>query len=195
MFPNILILDNLNSMKILFTLSVLFFSSSLFAKDQIRSFTIDGMTLGDTALKYFSETEIKKHTDNIYEDNYYTQFTLKSKNLKSDYDSHQIHYKSADQNYIIEVVSGIEWSNSFINCVRKKEKLKKELTAKFSLKSNDWVDQEYETIEAKVNASFFYFENNDSIDLQCTDWDNSVKFRDGFRVSLWSAEFGEWVAK
>ena len=142
-------------MKILLTILV-FLSSSVFAKDQITSFTIDGMTLGDTALKYFSETEIKTHTDNIYEDNYYTQFTLKSKNLKSDYDSHQIHYKSADQNYIIEVVSGIEWSNSFKKCIRKKEDLKKELTAKFSLKSNDWVDQEYETIDAKVNASLLF---------------------------------------
>ncbi len=182
-------------MKILFSIFILFFSLSAVAKNQITLFTIDGMTLGDTALKYFSETEIKKHTDNIYEDNYYTQFTLKSKNMDSDYDSHQIHYKSADKNYIIEVVSGIKWSNNFKNCVKIKEKVKNELTIKFSLKINDWVDQEYETNDAKVNASFFYFENNDSIDLQCTDWNDSVKFRDGFRVSLWSAEFGEWVAK
>ena len=52
-------------MKILLTIFILFLSSSVFAKGQITLFTIDGMTLGDTALKYYSETEIKTHTDNI----------------------------------------------------------------------------------------------------------------------------------
>ena len=184
-----------NFMKILLTIFVLLFSSSLVAEGNITTYTIDGMTLGDTTLKYYTEKEIKKYSKNIYEDNLYTQFTLKSKTLNSEYDSHQIHYKLRDKNYIIEVVSGIEWSDNFVQCIRKKEKIKKELSIQFSFKDNDWINQKYETNDSKVNASFIYFDNGDSIDLQCVDWDSSVEFRDSLRVSLWSAEFGEWVEK
>ena len=58
-------------MKILFTLFVLFFSSSVFAED-ISEFEIEGMSIGDSLLDFFSEEEINherktvKLADNEY---------------------------------------------------------------------------------------------------------------------------------
>ena len=72
---------------------------------------------------------------------------------------------------------------------------KKELSIFFSVKKTDWIDQKYEDDESKTNASFFYFDNGDSADIQCTDWNSTVKFTDNLRVSLWSAEFGRWISK
>ena len=46
-------------MKILLTFFVLFFSSSVVA-DGISDFQIEGMSIGDNLLDYFSEEEIKK---------------------------------------------------------------------------------------------------------------------------------------
>ena len=51
-------------MKILLTLFVLLFSSSMFAED-ISDFQIEGMSIGDTLLDYFNEEEI-----NSFERNY-----------------------------------------------------------------------------------------------------------------------------
>ena len=53
-------------MKILLTLFVLLFSSSVVA-DDISEFKIEGIGLGDSLLEFFSEKEIK---DNIRQDAY-----------------------------------------------------------------------------------------------------------------------------
>ena len=54
-------------MKILLTLFVLFFSSSVFAEDYIKSkYEIEGMSLGDSLLDYYSENEIKNNYIDVY---------------------------------------------------------------------------------------------------------------------------------
>ena len=52
-------------MKILLTLFVLYFSSSVVAED-ISDFEIDGMSIGDSLLDYFSEKEITNADTTIY---------------------------------------------------------------------------------------------------------------------------------
>ena len=168
------------------------FSVPSFAED-IKDFEIEGMSLGDSALRYYKEKEIKKNTENIYGDNLYTQFTSTSTNSNSDYDSHQIHYKLGDKNYIIEVIAGVKWTESFNQCKKLKEKIKKELSIFFSIEKTEWIDQAYEDDAAETNASFFYFDNGDSVDIQCKDWNSTVEFRDNLRVSLWTAGFGKFI--
>jgi len=53
-------------MKTLLTLFVLLFSSSVLA-DDISDFEIEGMSIGDCLLDYFSEEEIKAIVDRLYE--------------------------------------------------------------------------------------------------------------------------------
>ena len=168
------------------------FSAPSFAED-IKDFEIEGMSLGDSALRYYKEKEIKKNTENIYGDNLYTQFYSTSKNSNSVYEGYQIHYKLGDKNYIIEVISGIKWTESFDQCKKLKKKIKKELSIFFSIEKTEWIDQEYEDDEGKTNASFFYFDNGDSVDIQCKDWNSTVEFRDNLRVSLWTAEFQKFI--
>ena len=50
-------------MKTLLTLFVLFFSSSVFA-DDISDSQIEGMSVGDSLLDYFSEKEINDNSSN-----------------------------------------------------------------------------------------------------------------------------------
>ena len=49
-------------MKTLLTFFVLLFSSSVFAED-ISDFEIEGISIGDSLLDYFSEKEIKESLD------------------------------------------------------------------------------------------------------------------------------------
>ena len=102
------------------------FSAQSYA-DDISDFEIGGISIGDSALKYYSEKKIKKRTENIYGDNLYTQFTSTSKNSNSEYDSHQIHYKLGDKNYIIESVAGVKWTESFDQCKKSKKKNQKRI--------------------------------------------------------------------
>ena len=67
--------------------------------------------------------------------------------------------KLGDKNYIIEVISGIKWTESFDQCKKLKKKIKKELSIFFSIEKTEWIDQAYEDDAAETNASFFYFDN------------------------------------
>ena len=175
---------------------VLLFSSinHLYAKNYISGYSIGEISLGDSALLYYSVEEIKKYSKEIYEDNLYTQFYIASNDYNSEYDGYQIHYKSMDQNYIIEVVTGVKLIDNFNQCVKNKEKIKREIEDIFSIKGNKWTDQDYTQDGTTTSASFYYFFNGDSVDIQCTDWHSSMPYDDSLRVSLWSAEFGEWVS-
>ncbi len=89
-------------------------------------------------------------------------------------------------------IGGISIGDSALKYYSEK-KIKKELSIFFSIEKTEWIDQEYEDDEGKTNASFFYFDNGDSVDIQCTDWNSTVEFRDNLRVSLWTAEFGKFI--
>ena len=54
-------------MKILLTLFVLLFSSSVFA-DDISDFQIEGMSIGDSLLDYFTKKEIQENLEKIFND-------------------------------------------------------------------------------------------------------------------------------
>ena len=56
-------------MKTLLTFFILFFSSSVFAED-ISDFQIEGISIGDSLLDYFSEEEIKKGIRKVNNNSY-----------------------------------------------------------------------------------------------------------------------------
>ena len=63
-------------MKIFLTFLVLLFSSSVVAED-ISDFEIEGMSLGDSLLDYFSEREIKNNKRNyIFQNNKFNAIGL-----------------------------------------------------------------------------------------------------------------------
>ena len=66
-------------MKTLLTLFVLFFSSSVFA-DDISDFQIEGMSIGDSLLEYFSEEEILSSHEYFYKGDKFRHFELFSSN-------------------------------------------------------------------------------------------------------------------
>ena len=55
-----------NIKRLLITLILLLSFQSLTKADDIRDFQIEGMSIGDSLLDYFSETEIKNHNQKYY---------------------------------------------------------------------------------------------------------------------------------
>ena len=82
------------------------FSAPSFA-DDISDFQIEGMSVGDSLLDYFSKKEIKDNINiNYYANNEYTsvQFELPSFEI---YDSVSLNYKTDDKKYTIVSVAGV----------------------------------------------------------------------------------------
>ena len=82
-----------------FILILTFFFQFQIKADDIRDFQIEGMSIGDSALDYFSESEIKKNKKNWYRDKKFYGVEIKAESKK--FDTLQFHFKTGDRKYII----------------------------------------------------------------------------------------------
>ena len=91
-------------------ISVLLFQTFSLA-DDIRHFQVEGMKIGDSALDYFSESQLEDNEQGWH--NYsYNQYSTSYVPGKGIYNWFLISYKNDDNNFIIEgLVGGLEISN------------------------------------------------------------------------------------
>ena len=119
-----MMLINNEKMKKLLGIVVLGLLLTLSAKaDDIKDFEIEGMSIGDSALDFFSEEEIKKNKYYAYSSKKYYQtfFMLPSTNI---YSSIQINIKEDDSDYIMTSVEGGIHPIKYSECKQKKIKIK-----------------------------------------------------------------------
>ena len=88
--------------------------------DDIRDFQIEGMSLGDSLLDYFSEEEIIANNRNYSEEKKFF-YVVSSGNLNlEDYDSLDIYLKTDDRKYNIYALGGAIYNLNFEECIKKK---------------------------------------------------------------------------
>ena len=184
---------------------VLFFSSSVFA-DDISDFQIEGMSVGDSLLDYFSEKEI---IDEIEINKYMYEYTTDEFGEVYKYDGLQTYFmtsffvKSEDKNFIIYAIYGtLPHENNINNCYQKMNEISKEFIITF--KSAKKLDQNYNhpvdsSGRSKVKKTYFLFNNGDVIEIMCLDFEENLRLKnnwsDGLNISIGRKEFNDWLAK
>ena len=190
-------------MRVFIAVLVLIFSfQSLSKADDIRDFEIEGMSIGDSLLDYFSEDEIK---DGIVE-NYY-QYKSNKKFIAVEfyefpffetYENVQVHVKSDDKKYKIYAIDGFDFYDENIDdCYKKQNKIDKELSKvfkdakrKFKSKAKHPSD---ETGKSNVTYIVYWLKSGDHASIDCTDWSSNMKPReDNLSVGLVTKEFNDW---
>ena len=78
--------------------------------DDIRNFKIEGMSIGDSALKYFSKDQIIANKYFAYPLKTYFQTHIRTPNSKM-YNAVQLSIKDGDNNFIIEMDTGLNSSS------------------------------------------------------------------------------------
>ena len=80
--------------------------------DNIRYFPIEGMKIGDSALDYFSETQLEDNEQGWH--NYsYKDYSTSLMPGKGIYDWFLVSYKNDDENFIIEALVGISEKTNY----------------------------------------------------------------------------------
>jgi len=75
--------------------------------DDISDFEIEGMSIGDSLLDYFSKKEIKDNTNtDYYTNNKYTSVEFFGLPAFKIYDTVGFNYKTDDKKYIIDAIGG-----------------------------------------------------------------------------------------
>ena len=190
-------------MRIFLSVLILIFSlQSLSKADDISDFEIEGMSVGDSILKFYTLSDFNNYYVGAYpkSDDYETYEIPKdlSKIKFSTYDSVTVTWKKNDKEKKIVAVSGIKlYPKKLKQCLKKRDKTVEEIKEILNYTSED----QYEMIYEEGNDSIGYVIDlkiqGGSIRIWCTDWDNKTEeennWDDDFNVSIETKEFIYWL--
>ena len=176
------------------------FSAPSFA-DDIRDFQIEGMSVGDSLLDFFSEEEIK----NFYRADFpgskkFFQLTIRSSKLKV-FDALTHGFKSGDKNYIIYNLGGaLEFPKDIDGCLKKKNEILSEMKKLFAeLSKNESYTRKHDqdvSGKSKFHSTDFDFYTGEVARVMCIDWGNKFEqdgFIDNLRLFISSIEYSKWL--
>jgi len=185
-------------MKRLLLILILTFSfQSLTKADDIRDFEIEGISIGDSLLDYFTKKEIRKSLVRVYKsDRYKTAEFLNLKSFKK-YDSLNINFLKKDNKKTIYAIHGMKDYNNIDNCLNDKKDISSEIEDLFNNVSVDENDKK-KHVGDKSGKSFTYdyyitLQNKDLISISCYDWSKKSGYQDHLRISIVDKRFLDWV--
>ena len=174
--------------------------------DDIRDFQIEGMSIGDSLLDYFSEEEINKIKKSYYPgSNKFFRITTEKPNMEI-YEKLQFHLKHNDKNYKIYTISGLIFFRENKDNLNECNKVKKEIVKEISnlakdIKIDDVGVEKYsldKTGKSKHDTTYFDFKSGDYIKAQCVDYSNEFSkqqggWYDNLRIAINFKEYTDWL--
>ena len=182
-------------MKILLTLFVLLFSSSVLA-DDISDFEIEGISIGDSALDSFSEKQIKEN-EFAYSNKKYKRVQNDNLPFFNTYDAVDFNYKTGDKKYIIHNLSGILlYKHNVEDCYPKMDLIINDLKNNFNpiefLDKETFKHQNDPTGKSVFTDAVFRFKSGDIV-VTCYDYSEEKGDTDHLSVSIDTFEFYNWL--
>ena len=160
----------------------------------IRDFQIEGLSIGESALKFFDKDKIKNNKTNFYRDDKYIPvlFNIKTNN----YDWINFHYKKGDKNYIIDGLRG-GMAMNYDECVNKLKEVEQSV-------SNLFIGYKKETktnkphMQDKTGRSFtsgfkFQNQNGDRFTAYCDNFHKDMNIKNNLNIGVYTSEFMEWI--
>ena len=176
-------------MKTILTIFVLFFSSSLVAKD-ISDFQIEGMSIGESLLDYYSEDFILENTATYNTDGEFLYFE-NYEGLKTYYGI-AILYKKNDNKYKIYSVTGaINYDDKIEECYQKQNEVMSELSNLLKIKK--WDGSPWNDYEGSYSMKYKNLDTGENIQVYCSEWVDESNNFDSLRVAINSQESWEWI--
>ena len=193
----------INFIKLFLVLVILIFSLQSWTRaDDIRDFQIEGISIGDSLLNFYSEEKIMETYEGIYPSKKFFQIDIKYSSEFETYQSMQFHTKRNDDRYIIHALSGEIVFDNIDDCLLRKKEIVSLLEDLFkNADLNDFgkrkhvLDNSGESVTYDV---YFWFDDDSVIAVSCYDWtEKAVKelntIDNQMQVTLMSKEFGIWI--
>jgi len=186
-------------MKILLALFILFFSSSLFA-DDISDFEIEGMSIGDSALDYFSKEQLEKNKKiNWYDTTMYTPIAELYLSNSETYESFQIAVKTGDKNYKIVNISGFVFyrKNDINKCYKQLDEISNEIKKLFEnvidLGKQTYKHSYDKSGKSKITDIELKLTDGGRITIQCVDWAEKYNWIDQLRINIMTEKYSKFL--
>ena len=187
-------------MRIFIAVLFLIFSLQSWTKaDDIRDFEIEGISIGDSLLDFFSEDEIKGTILKPYKSDKFSLWLSpkKSRSRFKTFDYIQVHFKTNDNKFILHTIDGyIDYSKKNIeDCHKQMDEIVLELSEVFiniyksEKKTTGHPDDEF----GKFTDVVFEFKDGDMAIVECNDWTEGSGINDKLGVKLGTREFINWI--
>ena len=168
--------------------------------DDIRDFQIEGMSIGDSLLDYFSEEKIIKSKRRTFEHkSFYIASIADSKFIT--YESIDFYLKTNDKKYKIYAINALIFYRDRIKeCTKKKAEilieLEKSLDKKF-IDTGTFPHTLDESGLSKQIQSVYEFSSGANVRVECYDWTNKMKKKfnveDNLSIGILSREIQYWI--
>ena len=158
--------------------------------DDIKDFELEGISIGDSLLNFYSINEIQEMTTVNFKDYEKRIIIIED----GSYENIVVSYKKNDPKYIIKGLTGNHGFYSGINeCYLTMDIIQNEIGSLFSnLIKKDWGILKLDEPNQTYKPITYDFPNNDRIQISCWDFRISEDLdnkRDILKFSLYSSEF------
>ena len=160
--------------------------------DDISDFEVEGMSIGDSLLDFYSEQQVKDSLKDYYISKEFSAAQFIIQNDK--YNHIDIHFKSGDKNYIIYGVDGIFYSETTNECIDKINLILKDMSDIFSnQKKRDLNRVEMTSGHGYIYGALFMFKSNDYAEAVCYDYKKEIDLENNGRVALTEKNLSIWM--
>ena len=165
------------------------------ADDDIRDFQIEGISIGDSALEFFSKKELKNaHEIHDYKNKKFRYYFLSYKNSQT-YEYLQISVIPSDEKFIIHGIDGhIFYENNIDDCYKKMNSVKKEISNILNKNSIDDQGSHPSFKNSSYKRSLFRFKIGFA-ELVCYDMSKKSNKTDRFAITLKNSRFGKFLTE
>ena len=186
-------------MRVFLSILILIFSFQSWTKaEDISDFEIEGISIGDSALDFFTKSEILAGKASYYKNNKYTPVELTPSFLET-YSDFSFSYKTNDEKYIIERMSGIiDYNNKDIkNCLKQVDEVANEMSEIFkNATRSDKSEQIFwgadKTGKSKSTRIAFTFDSGDIVVVACYDFSEESGYWDNLNVEVKTVTFADF---
>ena len=190
-------------MRIFIIVLVLIFNFQSWSKaDDIRDFQIDGFSIGDSLLDFYSEKKINSEKLLVLRGGKkFKEYAkiVRQKDKKSDiYDGVLLYFKTDDKNYSITAISGRTWYEKNISkCYKDQKKIAQEVESSIEV-SRKVNHPKRKTKQFPKGNSYVtqlgYFVTGGVIAVQCYDWSpKDTQSIDRLSITIYSKEYNDWL--
>ena len=188
-------------MRIFIAVLILIFSLQSWTKaDDIKDFQIEGMSIGDSLLDYFSKNEIINS-----ELNYFSKkrkyYIVGFVNSLSNYDQIEIYLKHNDNKYEIKTLAGMIDIENLDECLSKRKEIVSDIEQLFVNATKSTGSKPNETDKTGNSIQYinqYLFNKDNHIRVECMQWSQKMKIEREYVNSLnlvvMSDEISNWVA-
>ena len=183
--------------RIIFLIILIFSLQSWTKADDIRDFEIEGISIGDSLLNFFSLQEIKKNSKPHYYKNIsnfpFLAIEIENHNSFKQYYGIQFHVKKNDNNFKIYAIAGYDYCLENIKyCYEMKDKIEKDISNIFTnvkINKRAITHDADKTKKSKVTYTEYLLENGDAISVNVYDWSKAMNHGDNYDLAIDSVEF------